>query len=241
MRVLSCEFSPLFEDFLRRRILSMGVKVHFHPMSELSEEFSSEIAFCWRGTDGLHVYLNTGLEARVAEVKTAHELAHEVLVREGYPGTLPLDPGDAQMQILASRLSSSVLNALVNHRIGEFGFDLDAYDEMGIRALVRNTPKNPDLESMTKWENLVYNGLVYLDNYLDKKINPRAMPELEAQAAFLKTIPGQWDLVERMVAVVEAVGIESPEQCLEVMIQLRGVLGLKGKVLVVDVRSGVYR
>jgi len=213
--------------------------VQFHSISELPEQFSRELAFCWRGEDGFHVYLSDELDADQAEIKAAHELAHEILVREGYPGTIPSDPRDAQTQILAGRLSSSVLNALANRRIAEFGFSLELHDEMGIRALVRNTPEKPDLSSMTKWENLVYNGLVYLDNYLDKQTNPRPMPELDVQAAFLKTIPGQWDLVEKIVAIVDAIGIKKPEQCLKTMIQLRDVLGLRGKVLVVDVRSGV--
>jgi hypothetical protein len=241
LRVLSYEFPRRFENFLREQILARGVHVHFHSISELPKQFSYEIAFCWRGEDGLHIYLNTELDPDQAEVKAAHELAHEILVQEGYPAAVPSKPEDVQMQILASRLSSSVLNALVNRRISGLGFNLDAYDEMGIRALVRNTPENPDLSSMTKWENLVYNGLVYLDNYLDKKVNPRKMPELDAQAAFLKTIPGQWNLIEKMIEVAEAVGFEEPELCLKALVQLRDLLGLRGKVWVVDLRSGTLR
>jgi hypothetical protein len=213
--------------------------VRFHFISELPEQFGRELAFCWRRDDGLHVYLSDELDGDQAEIKAAHELAHEILVREGYPGTIPSNPKDVQMQILAGRLSSAVLNALANRRIAEFGFSLELHDEMGIRALVRNTPEEPDLESMARWENLVYNGLVYLDNYLDRQMNPRPMPELGMQAAFLKTIPGQWDLVEKMLEVVDVIGIEKPEQCLRVLTQLRDVLKLQGKVLVVDVKSGV--
>jgi len=240
LRVLSYEFSQHFENFLREQILARGVRVHFHSILELPEQFSCEIAFCWRGENGLHVYLNTELDPRQAEVKAAHELVHEILVQEGYPAAVPSNPEDVQMQILASRLSSSVLNALVNRRISTLGFDLDPYDEMGIRALVKNTPEKPDLDSMTKWENLAYNGLVYLDNYLDKQLNPRSMLELEVQAAFLKTIPGQWGLIEKMLAIAEAVGIETPERCLKVMTQLRDALGLRRKVLIVDIKSGIF-
>lgn len=220
--------------------MARGIRVHFHSITELPEQLRHYMAFCWHREDGLHIYLNNELDVRHAEVTTAHELAHEILVYEGYPAALPSSPSDVQAQILATRLGSSILNALVNRRIGELGFDLSLLDETGIRALVRNTPKNPDLERMAQWENLVYNGLAYLDNHLDKQLNPRTMPELDAQAVFLKTIPGQWDLIEEMLAVVEAIGIEKPEQCLEVLIRLRDILRLGGKVLVLDVRSGEF-
>ena len=234
MKVLDYLFSERFEKYFEELMIRSGFDADFHPHEGLANLLGNP-AYARFENGVIHVYLKTGLSDELAEVLAAHEITEPILTKvEGYPNcyitNLALGKGRI-FEDIGSRITSAVLNAIVNERLREHGFDVDKLIEelvVLLKTLPLQMPPDPPPET------LIQNALIYLDHYLSHP----SLPEIERLTEYFREIGGeQWKLIVDLTAVVKETGYRTIDQSLDCMIRIRDRLNLSPYILIHDTRD----
>jgi hypothetical protein len=235
MDVLGFQFSNLFERYYSGIIARSGFVIEFH-LHEGLPELNDEAAYSRFNEGIIHVYLSSNLTEGQAEVLAAHEITEPVLNRvEMYPNLYVASIGYLQKDWyggLAIKISSAVLNAVVNRRLKEYGFDIGKLKEATLVRLLRRLPLLPPI--INSEEEITVNALTYLDHYLSYAPSI----EMDRLTEYFMNIGGdQWELIQSLVAISEETGFEDIDQSLACMTAIRDHLELKPYLLVRDRRN----
>jgi len=234
MKVLDYSFSERFEKYFEELMAESGFDADFHPHEGLPNLLGNP-AYARFENGVIHVYLKTGLSDELAEVLAAHEITEPILNKvEGYPNcyitNLALGKGRI-FEDIGSRITSAVLNAIVNERLREHGFDVDKLKEelvQLLRTLPLQMPPDPPLDT------LIQNALIYLDHYLSHP----ALPEIARLTGYFQEMDGeQWKLITDLLGIVKETGYITIDQSLNCMIRIRDRLNLNPYILVHDTRD----
>ena len=235
MKVLNFCFSERFKRYHDELIERGGFRIEFHPHEGLP--VVRDIPAYARLESGvIHVYLRSDLTDDQAELLAAHEITEPVLNRvEKYPNLVMTNLGALQkdrVKDLSARISSAILNAIVDERLKEKGFDVDKLKEVGLVTLLRTLPPVPP--SINAWDIIVIGALTYLSQCL---LYPSSA-EIKKLTEYFEKIGGeQWRLAHDLVRIVEATGYKTIDQSLQAMIRIRDRLNLKPYLLVRDRRD----
>ena len=232
MEVFGFDFSELYEKYQNEIIARSGFIIEVHAHEGLPE--LRDVSAYSRFNEGvIHVYLNHDLSREQAEVLVAHEITEQVMIRvEMYPNLFVTNLGALQKEwygSLAAKIGSAILNAEVNGRLKEYGFDFEKLKEATLVRLVKRLPLMPPI--INTEEEAVVNALIYLDHYLSYAPSP----EIDVLMAYFKSVgESQWALAQSLVEIAEETGYRTVDQSLTCMIKIRDKLNLQPYILVRD-------
>lgn len=175
------------------------------------------------------IQMRPSLPAELAEVVAAEEIMHFVLYSEGYPGVIAESPWNE----IASDFVSMIQDPLIHERLSKYGFKIEAANKRGLEVMLKEIEAIDDESSFTGPAR-IHAAIVYASRCLEFP------PELRRQfeLAFDAKLPNIAKMGKTIVQFIHRHGYKTPQQCLQLMIQLRAWLRLEKVFSIIDERTG---
>lgn len=225
MEILGAEASETFQRFyteqsekLELPITFRDISTHPDPSGRQSNGAGDLI------DDTIVIWVNPQLPRDHLEAVAAHEIMHFTLqYTEGFPYWGGPEGIELEFQYIWEVAASTVQDLLVNQRIARWSFDCSLEQEMGIRALLEelDSPafKEPPLHSRKGMHLALKYAYFSLGHH--GKATKRLVSVLKATCRCI------WQLGDYLAALIRFYGYETPEQQVNSLKAVRGLLGLR--------------
>ncbi len=239
MKVLDYEFSERFDKFYEDARKKLKRMVTFYPISEHPNEYVKEA----RGAHiidevDVKVFINTDkLDSTEAEVTAAEDIVYALLrTTDKFPfalGNTTLDEEKLfEAEAIAGTMTASIHHLAVFSRLKEEGFWIGAVQEKEKQELMEMLTmgifQEPPPESLPFY-NLV---LRYIETNFYEDIDLKEILDL-----YQSKVPFVHSVGEQGVEIVKRYGYNTPKKCLNTLIDLRDLLGLRPKVWIMNAET----
>ena len=162
----------------------------------------------------------------------AHELSHLVIRSRGFPKTArgtQFPEGSPEARV-GGDIEEMVLHQAVDYIMEPFGFTNETILAKMTQGVLKGIKNSPAPSQGTPW---FYTWAI---RYSELKLTLDDVRWSPIDILYNERSPGTRELGERILDIVNDVGTGTPQQSLEVMVNIRDVLGfgLDGSILIVD-------
>lgn len=239
MKVLEYEFSERFDKLYKDARKKLKRVIVFHTIQEHPSEFVQTS----RGAHlideaSVNIFINVEkMDSTEAEITAAEDIVYALLGSvEKFPyalGSTTLEEKQLfEAEALAGVMTASIHHLPVFSRLKEMGFWIGAVQEKEKQELVEiftmGTFQEPPPES------LPFNNLVmrYIETRFYEDIELGVLTALYRQNAPVISSVG-----EQGLEIVKRYGFSTPKKCLNTLIELRDMLELENKVLIMNAET----
>ena len=187
-----------------------------------------------QGADKLSSHIPKWMELPDGDLcwHVAHEISHLVVRNRGFPRTAhgPLFEEDSPEVRIGGDIEEMVLHQVVDYIMEPFGFTNEAILTKMTQGALTGLKNSPAPSQGTPW---FYTWAI---RYSELKLTLDDVRWSPIDILYNERSPGTRELGERILDIVNDVGTGTPQQSLEVMVNIRDVLGfgLDGSILIVD-------
>lgn len=225
MEILGTEASDDFRRFhneqsgkLQRRILFKKISTHHDPWARQSNGAGQLV------DDTILIWLNHQLPQDQLEALAAHEIMHFTLqCTEDFPCWGGREGIELPFRRVWEQAGSTVQDPIVNRRIAEWSFDSSPEQEMGIRELLA-TLDAPSFEEPPLYSP---KGMSLALKYAYFSLGHQGKTTDRLVSVFKATCRCIWQLGDYLAALIRFYGYETPEQQVNSLKAVRGLLGLR--------------
>ena len=218
-----------------------------NPFDSFWSEYSSEIGvlpeliqlghssvFGDQGADKLSPHPPRWMELPDGDLSwhVAHEMSHLVVQSLGFPRTArgPQFEKDCPEVMIGGDIEEMVLHQVVDYIMKPFGFTNEAILTKMTQGALAGLKSSPAPSQGTPW---FYTWAI---RYSELKLTLDDVRWSPIDILYNERSPGTRELGDRILAIVNDVGTCTPQQALEVMVEIRDMLGfgLDNSILIVD-------
>jgi hypothetical protein len=224
MKIIKWTFSEKFSNYVTE--ISKEI-----PLERVYWGYTNEAPPSLWKSNGLHTYnpetetiivlLNSNLETDFAELVAAHELAHEVLNRNGYPICMGSRPETVDV---VTHINSSLTDPAVNDFIESFGYDTRPLHGPAVQFALEDWTNMPPGRSEVFNLDLIYNAIVIHNRYFE--MSPEEWTTFELLCK--EKTPKTYELAIKLINIHEKNGHSAPEAVINNAIQWREAFNTTG-------------